>query len=171
MTASNPGRVTFNEVGQSAMDRWKDILRAFGIAIDRADQHGLCPERRGKDRFGFDDPDDRCMSICSRGPQGSPLAGNRFDLLVHAGKASNEAATLRLAAEHLGSRPNGRTASAARSAEAPSIDTDLASWLPPGPMTLRTAAGESPLVRAQVCGVAAHQRVPHPRCAFQRDCP
>ena len=72
-----------------------------GLPITLKNQHGACPGCGGKDRFRFDNLNGDGSFICSQGGLGE-IAGDGFELLIHAGKAASKSEALRLVADHLG---------------------------------------------------------------------
>ena len=96
------GKPYFETVKPIANGRWKEILSALGVdPATLKNQHGPCPGCGGKDRFRFDNLNGDGTFICSQGGLGE-RAGDGFELLVHAGKASSASEALRLVADHLG---------------------------------------------------------------------
>ena len=65
-----------------ARGHWNSILPAMGIPAEYlTNRHGPCPGCGGKDRFRFDDRDDKGGFVCGGG--GDTLTGDGFDLLMH----------------------------------------------------------------------------------------
>ena len=95
---------TFVDVGRLAHGRWPDILSALGVdSAHLRDRHGPCPGCEGTDRFRFDDQEGRGTWICSQGG-GGEIAGDGFDLLVHANIARGRAEALAMVGEQVGER-------------------------------------------------------------------
>ena len=90
--------------------RWRAILPTLGVPAGvLVNKHGPCPGCGGVDRFRFDDEDGRGSWICSQGG-GTTIAGDGFDLLVHAGQARSTQDALERVGTHLGlGEPANRT--------------------------------------------------------------
>jgi hypothetical protein len=94
--------LNFKAIKSAASVQWKEILSALGVdPATLKNHHGPCPGCGGKDRFRFDNLNGDGTFICSQGGLGE-IAGDGFELLVHAGKASSAFEALRLVADHLG---------------------------------------------------------------------
>lgn len=97
--SNDTARQDFSTVGAAARGRWPDILCALGIADHHLkDEHGPCPGCGGRDRFRFDDRDQKGTWYCSGG--GEPSSGDGFGLLAHV-HGWTPAETLQRVAEHL----------------------------------------------------------------------
>ena len=93
----------FKTVKNAANGKWREILSSAGIDTSLLkNHHSPCPGCGGKDRFRFDDLNGDGTFICSRGGRGE-IAGDGFDLLMHASKVTAKGDALKLVAEHLGS--------------------------------------------------------------------
>ncbi len=96
------GKPNFETVKPIAKGQWKEILSALGVDPSTLkNHHGCCPGCGGKDRFRFDNINGDGTFICSQGGLGE-IAGDGFELLIHAGKAASKSEALRLVADHLG---------------------------------------------------------------------
>ena len=72
----------FVEVASQARGRWHGILASLGVPPESlTPKHGPCPACGGKDRFRFDNLQDRGTFVCGRG--GDPIAGDGFALVQH----------------------------------------------------------------------------------------
>jgi hypothetical protein len=88
--------VEFSDLHRQYDGNWRAVLASLGIDAAVLDgRHHPCPGCGGKDRFRFDDQDGRGTWICGGGG-GQPVAGDAFDLLVHAGRAQDSLEALRL---------------------------------------------------------------------------
>ena len=86
----------FDDAHRKHDGNWRAVLSALGIPAKLLDgRHHPCPGCGGKDRFRFDDKDGRGTWICGQGG-GKPLAGDAFELLVHAGCAKDSLEALQL---------------------------------------------------------------------------
>ena len=94
--------LSFAAVHDAARGRWSEILAGLGVEpAHLQDKHGPCPGCAGVDRFRFDNQEDRGTWICSQGG-GGEVAGDGFDLLLHAGLAAGRSDALTRVAEWLG---------------------------------------------------------------------
>lgn len=76
---------TFAVAKTAARGNWPKILVALDIESGcLTNKHGPCPGCGGVDRFRFDDRDGDGTWLCGRGGS-DPIAGDGFELLVHAG--------------------------------------------------------------------------------------
>lgn len=76
----NQPSLRFDDIRAKARGSWPEILSSLGIEVD-FNRHGPCPGCGGKDRFRFDDKDDRGTWICGGG--GETAAGDGFSLFQH----------------------------------------------------------------------------------------
>tara|TARA_R100000808_G_scaffold24871_1_gene58941 strand:- start:1816 stop:3705 length:1890 start_codon:yes stop_codon:yes gene_type:complete len=98
--------VNFDEVRPAVTGRWRAILPTLGVPAGAlVNKHGPCPGCGGKDRFRFDDEGGRGTWICSQGG-GETIAGDGFELLVHAGRARTIQEALEIVGTHLGLAKN-----------------------------------------------------------------
>ena len=111
------GKPNFETVKPKANGRWKEILSVLGVdPATLKNQHGTCPGCGGQDRFRFDNLNGDGTFICSQGGLGE-IAGDGFELLIHAGKAASKSEALRLVADHLGHAGEPSKASPPRTTE------------------------------------------------------
>ena len=76
------------KIAEAAQGRWPEILAHFGIGLPARGKHGPCPACGGKDRFRFDDKEQRGTFYCS-----GCGAGDGFILLQKVKGISLQAAT------------------------------------------------------------------------------
>jgi putative DNA primase/helicase len=76
------------KIAEAAQGRWLEILAHFGIGLPARGKHGPCPACGGKDRFRFDDKEQRGTFYCS-----GCGAGDGFILLQKVKGISLQAAT------------------------------------------------------------------------------
>lgn len=63
-----------SDVAFAARGHWPDVLERLGIKVPIRKQHGPCPICGGKDRFRFDDKEERGTWICNQCGAGDGLA-------------------------------------------------------------------------------------------------
>lgn len=83
-------------IAEAARGRWPEILGHFGISLPPRGKHGPCPACGGKDRFRFDDKENRGTFYCS-----GCGAGDGFILLRHVKSMTLQNAT-DLVSDYLG---------------------------------------------------------------------
>lgn len=72
-------RFDTNSIREAAKGKWRQILAGLGIDVPGSPkQHGPCPACGGKDRFRFDDKEDRGTWFCN---QCNPRHGDGFALI------------------------------------------------------------------------------------------
>ena len=83
-------------IADAARGRWEEILAHFHIQLPPRGKHGPCPACGGKDRFRFDDKENRGTFYCS-----ACGAGDGFILLRHVKSMTLQNAT-ELVSDYLG---------------------------------------------------------------------
>ncbi|VTM37715.1 Zinc binding domain / DNA primase [Klebsiella quasipneumoniae] len=57
--------IKVSEISKQSVGKWEFILQSLGIRIPEGGKHGPCPKCGGKDRFRFDNKDERGTWFCN----------------------------------------------------------------------------------------------------------